>query len=75
MSKDNITGQKIVKIRHMTPEEAEFEGWEDDRSRTTVLVLANGTVLYPSRDEEGNGAGELFGKGPQGTGIMVTAGE
>lgn len=55
----NIVGQKIVKIRPMTDEEMENEGW----SRGTVVIeLSNGVLLYPSSDEEGNNAGVIFGK-------------
>jgi len=58
-----IALQKIVAVRLMNAEEAEFEGWGDQpRSiRPIVLVLANGIKLYASRDPEGNGPGELFG--------------
>ena len=32
-------------------------GWY---SRCVVMILDNGTVVYPSQDDEGNGAGSLF---------------
>jgi len=37
----------------------------------TALVLENGTVLYPSRDEEGNGPGAMFGRTKAGTTITL----
>ena len=61
--KDPIIGQKIVNARPMTKAEQEDEGWD---GFTTVLVLSDGTLLYASRDEEGNGAGALFGKSSSG---------
>ena len=56
-----IVGQKIVWVRRMTEQEREWEGWGDDPQPTFALELENGIVLYPSRDEEGNGGGALFG--------------
>ena len=57
----DIIGQKIVGVRKMTEREREGEGWSDDPQPTFALVLENGTLLYPSSDEEGNGGGALFG--------------
>ena len=57
----DIIGQKIVSVRKMTERERGWEGWENDPSPVFALVLENGTLLYPSRDEEGNGGGVLFG--------------
>jgi hypothetical protein len=57
-SKDPVVGHKIVEMRPMTTEEMKKEGWYD--KAPTVLVLSNGTKLYASRDDEGNGAGALF---------------
>jgi len=55
-----LIGKKIVEVRPMTEEELESEGW--DGGHGTVLVLDDGTLLYPSQDEEGNGTGVMFGK-------------
>lgn len=58
-----LIGQKIVDIRQMTEEEIKEEGWDDGyNSNTAVIVLSKGTILYASRDEEGNGPGVMFGK-------------
>lgn len=54
----NLVGRKIVEVRPMTKEERVKEGW--DRG-TMTIVLDDGSVLYASRDEEGNGPGEIFG--------------
>ena len=59
-----IIGQKIKEFRPMTNAEIKAEGWH---SRTaTVIVLENGTKIYPSSDEEGNDSGVLFGVTPEG---------
>jgi hypothetical protein len=62
-----IVGQRIVAVRQLSKREMEEQGWPT-RSRygstAVALVLENGTVLFPSRDHEGNGPGALFGYGP-----------
>ena len=55
----NVVGQKIVKVRPMTVEECEYEGWYHG---AMVIELSNGVLLYSSSDEEGNDAGAMFGK-------------
>lgn len=59
----DVVGCEVVEIRRMTSEEAEREGWDDRpiHHRPEVLVLDDGTLVYPSRDPEGNGPGSLFG--------------
>ena len=57
-------GTKITKIRNMTKIELSNEGWTDYHLANDYIValeLDNGTVIYPSRDYEGNGAGVFFG--------------
>ena len=56
---EELIGRKIVGTRQMTPEEIKFEGW--DRG-TTLLLLDDGSIIYPSQDDEGNGCGALFGR-------------
>ena len=56
--KDPLVGRKIVAARHMTPAEAKAQAWYQ---AAPVLELDDGTILFPSRDDEGNGAGALFG--------------
>jgi len=57
-AKEHLKGRTIKDVRYMTPSELSDLGWY---SRPIVLVLDNGTLLYPSQDDEGNGAGSLFG--------------
>ena len=72
---DNILGQTITVIRPMTKAELKKEGWEDTSGHSsTVMVLGNGTKLYASRDEEGNGPGAIFGVDKR-TSFMVFAKE
>jgi len=67
-----IIGQQIAAIRNMTKEELTEEGWEfSNPLSTTVIVLSNGTIIYPSADDEGNGPGVLYGKVPNVGGIYV----
>jgi hypothetical protein len=41
----------------LTNDEAERLGWS---SRSVILELDNGDLVWPSRDDEGNDAGALF---------------
>mgnify|MGYP003679347646 CR=1 FL=1 len=54
----DMIGKKITAIRAMTSDELETEGWGGDRC--VVIELEDGTLIYPSSDEEGNRAGSLF---------------
>jgi hypothetical protein len=68
-SKDPVIGLRIVDVRGMTSAEVNKEGWGQS---TTVLVLEDGTKIYASRDEEGNGPGALFGTGKGGSFMFPT---
>jgi len=70
-----LIGKKIVKIRPITDAERKSEGWDNSHSATSVIELEGGTLLYPSRDDEGNGAGTLFGKDKDGTFYVWSAKE
>lgn len=52
-----VKGKTIVNVRYMTDEEVEIMGWG---AAAVVLQLSNGTLIYPSMDDEGNGAGAIF---------------
>jgi hypothetical protein len=58
-----MLGLKIVGVRKLTKKEIKAEGWD---GTTMAIVLSDGTLLYASRDEEGNGPGQIFGKAPDG---------
>jgi len=42
---------------------AEQMGWY---SRPIVIHLDDGSMIFPSQDDEGNDGGALFGQGPDG---------
>ena len=52
-----LLGRRILKVRYMTKKEAEEMGWDN---RAIVIGLDNGTVIFPSMDDEGNNAGAIF---------------
>ena len=54
-----MIGAKIKNIRHMNKTELSNEGWDDED--VIAIELNNKTVLYASRDYEGNGGGAIFG--------------
>ena len=56
-----FVGKSIVEVRSMTSEELQLEGWDLPHSSVPVFVLDDGTLIYPSQDEEGNGPGQIFG--------------
>lgn len=51
-----LVGRTIKSVGYLTPAEIEEQGW--DRS-CVVITLDDGTMLYPSADDEGNDAGAL----------------
>ena len=56
---EELIGKKIKNVRNLTKKEIEAEGWYNG---TTAIELEDGTLLYASQDDEGNGAGAMFGK-------------
>ncbi len=57
VAKDVLEGRTIKKVRYLTEKEMESLGWY---SRCVVMILDNGTIVYPSADDKGNEAGVLF---------------
>ena len=68
-----MLGLKIVGIRKMTKKEIRDEGWEGKIDTPTAIVLSDGTLLYASRDDEGNGPGQIFGKAPDGKAFQLAS--
>lgn len=68
-----FAGLTIVAVRPMTPQEAAVEGWtiNPHHGPPMVLVLTEGFKIYPSRDDEGNGPGALFGTDISGQTLRV----
>lgn len=56
-AKKALVGRKIVAVRYLGDEEMEDMGWD---SNPIVLQLDNGTLVFPSADDEGNDGGALF---------------
>ena len=56
---EKLKGRKIDEVRYLTASEANDMGWF---SRPLVMFLDNGTILFPSRDDEGHDGGALFGQ-------------
>ena len=52
-----LLNKTIVGVRYMTDDEQASMHWD---SKPIILVLNDGTAIYPSRDDEGNDAGALF---------------
>lgn len=53
----HLQGRTIVAVRYMTADERQNLDWPDS---ALVLELDSGQLLWPSQDDEGNGAGALF---------------
>jgi len=52
-----LVGRTIVAARYLAKDEAKRLGWHQ---RSVIFELDNGTLIFPSMDDEGNGAGALF---------------
>lgn len=68
---EDLIGKKLVAIRPMTPIEKADEGWDFGGEETAALGFEDGTVLFASRDYEGNGPGAIFGKNAKGEGFTL----
>jgi hypothetical protein len=60
---DNLKGKTIKKCRYMTKKEQESMMWYN---RALVIEFTDGSLIFPSKDDEGNDAGALFGQTNQG---------
>jgi len=54
-----LVGKKIVAVRYLDKTDLKTLGWD---SSTVVLQLDDGSIWFPSQDDEGNGPGALFGQ-------------
>ena len=52
-----LIGRRVTAVRYMTENEMEQYGWTQS---TAVITFDDGTEIFASRDDEGNGAGALF---------------
>jgi len=69
-----MIGATVSKIRLMTNKELKAEGWEGTPVYhiPTVIEFNNGTRIYASCDDEGNGPGALFGINKAGESIFIS---
>jgi hypothetical protein len=58
-----LAGRTIVRARYLTEEEREALGWGVS---VLVIELDDGSLLYPSMDDEGNEGGAMFGQDKDG---------
>ena len=66
-------GRTVVEVRMLTAAEADrHAGWDEWQARdAVVMILDDGSMLFPSQDHEGNGSGALFGVDPSGKDVTV----
>jgi len=60
---EHLVGRTIKKVRYLTEAEVKGLGWYES---SLVMELDDGTLVFPSRDDEGNGGGALFGQNSKG---------
>ena len=65
---ENLLGRTIVGVRYLTDKETEAMDWMHS---SAVLVLDDGSLLFPSMDDEGNDGGALFGQTKDGKEITL----
>lgn len=75
--KSGLRERRIIAVRRMSPAEMRREGWETDRPPPVIELFGGRAsppwLLYPARDQEGNGPGALFGVGPNGNTFTLIA--
>lgn len=57
----NLIGRKIVDVVKLSKDIKEKEGWEYHHYDGVSIILDDGSFIYASQDEEGNGPGTFFG--------------
>ena len=57
IAKSQLLNRTIVEVRYLCDEEMVDLGWDE---KCVVMILDDGNIILPSRDDEGNGAGALF---------------
>jgi hypothetical protein len=67
-AQDFLVGKTIKAVSYLSKKEAKALGWY---SRSIVIEFTDGSLAFPSRDDEGNDAGALFGQSIQGDDITI----
>lgn len=66
-------GLTIVGVRGLTKAEHDAEGWpHGPHSCVEALALSDGSVIYASRDYEGNGPGALYARKGDGESLILS---
>lgn len=60
---DHLKGKVVQSVRYLTEKEVESLGWY---SKVLVIQFTDGTIVFPSKDDEGNDGGALFGQSSKG---------
>lgn len=67
-------GRRVVGLRTLHQRDMAANGWEDYTFRSvTAIVFDDGSQLFASCDEEGNGPGALFGVDHHSNQVIVEA--
>jgi len=66
---DALVGKRIVSVHYMSEDEANRSGWSKS---PVVITLHDGTIIYPSMDDEGNNGGSIFTNLPGDSEILPT---
>ena len=62
-AKSRLEGRTIVEVRYLSQAEAGNLDWHQ---RPLVMQLDDGSLIFPSQDDEGNDGGALFGQSEKG---------
>lgn len=56
-AKKHLVGKKIIEVRYLNEEECKGMGWSE---APLAIFFEDGSYIFPSQDDEGNGGGSLF---------------
>lgn len=62
-AKKHLVGKKVSQVRYLSKKECDGMGWD---AKALVIQFDDGTIVFPSSDDEGNNAGALFGQTDKG---------
>jgi hypothetical protein len=57
VASDMLKGKVVAEVRYLTDDEIEEEGFD---AYPVAIFFTDGTYVFPSKDDEGNGPGALF---------------
>lgn len=55
----DLEGKRVRRLRPLTRDEMQEQGWQG--GDVTAIEFSDGTLVFASRDHEGNAPGALFG--------------